>query len=34
MVAQSVEYATPGEEVTGLILAVTARSLLVGPVSV
>ena len=33
-VAQSVERATPGEEVPGSILAVAARSLLVGSVSV
>ena len=33
-VAQSVERATPGEEVPGLIPAVAARSLLVGSVSV
>ena len=33
-VAQSVERATPGEEVPGSIPAVAARSLLVGPVSV
>ena len=33
-VAQSVERATPGEEVLGLIPAVTARPLLVGLVSV
>ena len=34
MVAQSVEQATPGEEVLGSILAVAVRSLLVGSVSV
>ena len=34
VVAQSVERATPGEEVPGLIPAVAARSLLVGSVSV
>ena len=33
-VAQSVERTTPGEEVPGSILAVAARSLLVGSVSV
>ena len=33
-VAQSVERATPGEEVPGSIPAVAARSLLVGSVSV
>ena len=33
-VAQSVERATPGEEVPGLNPAVAARSLLVGSVSV
>ena len=33
-VAQSVERATPGEEVPGSIPAVAARSLLVGLVSV
>ena len=33
-VAQSVECATPGEEVPGSITAVAARSLLVGSVSV
>ena len=33
-VAQSVERATPGEEVPGLIPPVAARSLLVGWVSV
>ena len=33
-VAQSVECATPGEEVLGSILTVAARSLLVGSVSV
>ena len=33
-VAQSVECATPGEEVPGSIPAGTARSLLVGSVSV
>ena len=33
-VAQSVERATPGEEVLGSIPAVAARSLLVGSVSV
>ena len=33
-VAQSVERATPGEEVTGSIPAVAAGSLLVGSVSV
>ena len=33
-VAQSVERATPGEEVSGSIPAVAARSLLVGSVSV
>ena len=33
-VAQSAERATPGEEVPGSIHAVTARSLLVGLVSV
>ena len=33
-VAQSVERATPGEEVPGSIPAVVARFLLVGPVSV
>ena len=33
-VAQSVERATPGEEVPGSIAAVAARSLLVGSVSV
>ena len=33
-VAQSVERATPGEEVSGSISAVAARSLLVGSVSV
>ena len=33
-VAQSVERATPGEEVPGLIPGVAARSLLVGSVSV
>ena len=33
-VAQSVERATPGEEVPGSITAVAARSLLVGSVSV
>ena len=32
-VAQSVERATPGEEVPGSIPAVTARSLLIGLVS-
>ena len=32
-VAQSVERATPGEAVVGSILAVVARSLLVGSVS-
>ena len=32
-VAQSLERATPGEEVPGLIPAVAARSLLVGSVS-
>ena len=32
--AQLVERSTPGEEVTGLIPAVAARSLLVGSVSV
>ena len=34
MVTQSVERATPGEEVLGSIHAVAARSLLVGSVSV
>ena len=34
MAAQSVERTTPGDEVLGLILAVAARSLLVGLVSV
>ena len=34
LVAQSVEGATPGEEVPGSIPAVAARSLLVGSVSV
>ena len=34
MVAQSVERATPGEEVLGSIAAVTASSILVGSVSV
>ena len=34
VVARSVECATPGEEVPGLIPAVAARSLLVGLVSV
>ena len=33
-VAQSVERATPGEEVPGSIPAVTGRSLLVGSMSV
>ena len=33
-VAQSVEHATPGQEVPGSIPAVAARSLLVGSVSV
>ena len=33
-VAQSIERATPGEEVLGSIPAVAARSLLVGSVSV
>ena len=33
-IAQSVERATPGEEVLGFILAVAARSLLFGSVSV
>ena len=33
VVGQSVECATPGEEVLGLITAVAARSLLVGSVS-
>ena len=33
-VAQSVERATPGEEVTGSISAVAPRSLLVGSLSV
>ena len=33
-VAQSVERATPGEEIPGSIPAVAARSLLVGSVSV
>ena len=33
-VAQSVERATPGEDVPGSIRAVAARSLLVGSVSV
>ena len=33
-VAQSVEHATPGEEVPGSIPGVAARSLLVGSVSV
>ena len=33
-VAQSVERATPGEEVPGLIAAVATQSLLVGSVSV
>ena len=33
-VAKSVERSTPGEEVSGSIPAVTARSLLVGSVSV
>ena len=33
-VAQSVERATPGQEVPGSIAAVDARSLLVGSVSV
>ena len=33
-VAQSVERATPGQEVLGSITAVAARSLLVGAVSV
>ena len=33
-VAQSVERATPGEEVPGSISALAARSLLVGSVSV
>ena len=33
-VAQSVERATPGEEVPGSILTETARSLLAGSVSV
>ena len=33
-VAQSVERSTPGEEVSGSIPAVAARSLLVGSVSV
>ena len=33
-VAQSLEHATPGEQVLGLIPAVAARSLLVGSVSV
>ena len=34
VVAQSVERSTPGEEVPGSIPVVTARSLLVGSVSV
>ena len=34
MVAHSVERATPGEEISGSIPAVAARSLLVGSVSV
>ena len=34
VVAQSVERATPGQEVPGSIPAVAARSLLVGSVSV
>ena len=34
VVAQSVEHATPGEEVPGLIPAVAASFLLVGSVSV
>ena len=33
-IAQSVESATPGEEVPGSIPAVAARSLLVGSVSI
>ena len=33
-VAQSVEHATPGEEIVGLIPAVAALSILVGSVSV
>ena len=33
-VAQSVERATPGEEIPGLIAAVAARSPMVGSVSV
>ena len=33
-VAQSVERATPGEEITGSIPSVVARSLLVGSMSV
>ena len=33
-VAQSIERATPGEEIPGSILAADARSLLVGSVSV
>ena len=34
MVVQSIERATPGEEVVGLIPAVATQSLLVGSVSV